>query len=317
MATYIARRLLELIPVLFGVSVVVFALLRMVPGDPALFIAGAEATPDVLAAVRRQMGLDQAIPVQYGLWLAGALRGDFGKSFVNGLPILDLVLQKVPATVELATAGLLFAIVLGFPLGIIAAKRRETVWDYLISGSAAMALGVPVYLLGVLFIAVFSLMLGWFPPAGRVRFEEGVDLAFRSLFMPAFCLGLAHAPILIRFTRNSILDVLHEDYVRTAIAKGLPERLVLARHVLRNAMIPVVTILGIVFGRLIGGVVITEAVFAWPGMGTMIIVAIGNRDYGLVQTSLLLIVVVFVFINLFIDVLYGWLDPRIRLGGGP
>ena len=308
--------MLETAPVLLGVSIIVFALLRLVPGDPALFIAGVEATPEVLAAVRHQMGLDQPIPVQYVLWLEHAVQGDFGKSFINGLPISHLVWQRVPATLELATAGLLFATVVGFPLGLLAAVRRGSLWDYLISGFAALALGIPVYLLGILFIAVFSLSLGWFPPAGRVQFEDSVPLALKSLFMPAFALGLAHAPILIRFTRNSILEVLNEDYVRTAHAKGVPSRLVMSRHVLKNAMIPVVTILGITFGRLIGGVVITEAVFAWPGLGTMVIVAIGNRDYGLVQSALLVIVVVFVFINLFIDVLYGWLDPRIRLGQG-
>jgi peptide/nickel transport system permease protein len=267
------------------------------------------------AAVRHRMGLDQPIPVQYAIWLWNALHGDFGKSFVNSIPVADLALRKVPATFELAAGGLLFTIVIGLPLGIVAAMRRSSVWDYLIGAFSATSLGLPVFLTGILLIAFFALQLGWLPSGGRVAFHEDLWLGLQSLFLPAFSLGLAHAPILIRFVRNSILEVMHEDYVRTAYAKGLEFRTVLIDHVLKNAMVPVVTIMGIVFGRLLGGVVITEAVFAWPGMGSTIITAIGNRDYSLVQMSLLLIVTAFVMVNLMVDVLYGWLDPRIRLRG--
>jgi peptide/nickel transport system permease protein len=316
MGAYAARRMLQTVPVLFGVSVIVFTMLRLVPGDPAIYVAGPEATPQVLAAVRHRMGLDQPVPVQYGLWLFQALQGDFGRSFVNGIPVTQLVWQRVPATLELAAGGMLFTLLLGFPLGILAAVRRDTIWDYLVAAFSATSLGIPVYWLGILMIMLFALGLGWLPPGGRTEFRDGLVPALTSMFLPTFCLGLAHAPILTRFLRSSILDVLHEDYVRTARAKGLPNDPILRRHVLTNALIPVVTVLGIVFGRLLGGVVITEAVFAWPGMGSMIITAIGNRDYSLVQATILLVVVAFIGINLLVDLVYGFLDPRLRLGGG-
>ena len=317
MGAYAARRVFQTIPVLFGVSVIVFTMLRLVPGDPAIYVAGPEATPQVLAAVRHRMGLDQPVPVQYGVWLVQALQGDFGRSFVNGIPVTQLVWQRVPATLELAIGGMLFTLLLGFPLGILAAVRRDSVWDHLVAAFSAVSLGVPVYWLGILMIMLFALSLGWLPPGGRSEFRDGLLPALTSLFLPTFCLGLAHAPILTRFLRSSILDVLHEDYVRTARAKGLPDGPILRRHVLTNALIPVVTVLGIVFGRLLGGVVITEAVFAWPGMGSMIITAIGNRDYSLVQATILLVVVAFIGINLLVDLVYGFLDPRLRLGGNP
>ena len=315
MGIYSARRILQTIPVLFGVSVIIFTMLRLVPGDPAIYVAGPEATPQVLAAVRHRMGLDQPIPVQYGLWLVQALQGDFGRSFVNGIPVTQLVWQRVPATLELALGGMLFTLLIGFPLGILAAIRRDTFWDHLVAAMSATGLGVPVYWLGILMIMLFALSLGWLPPGGRTEFRDGLVPALTSLLLPTFCLGVSHAPILTRFLRSSILDVLHEDYVRTARAKGLPSGPIMRRHVLTNALIPVVTVLGIVFGRLLGGVVITEAVFSWPGMGSMIITAIGNRDYSLVQATILLVVVAFIVINLLVDLVYGWLDPRLRLGG--
>jgi ABC-type dipeptide/oligopeptide/nickel transport system permease component len=270
----------------------------------------------VVAAVRRDMGLDQPLPVQYVLWMQHALTGDLGKSYISRLPVTQLIRGALPATVELALAALLIAVLLGIPSGILSAVSRQSLPDWAITVLNGLALAVPNFWLGILLIIVFALVLGWLPPGGRVDFLNNPGLAWKTLILPALTLGLHIAATLSRFTRAAMLEVLHEDYIRTARAKGLSQRRVIARHAIRNALIPIVTVLGIQFGRLLGGAVIVESVFAWPGVGRMVLQAVLNRDYLLVQGALLLLVASFIVINLIVDVLYGVLDPRIRLAHG-
>jgi peptide/nickel transport system permease protein len=312
--TYILKRLLQTLPVLFLTSVAVFLLLRLAPGDPAQYVAGPDAPPDTLEAVRRDLGLDQPWPVQYVLWLARAVRGDFGRSLISRYPVWDLILQGLPATIELAVAAFVLSLVLGVLLGVVSALTEGRLPDFAVSVFNALALGIPNFWLGLVLIIAFALLLGWLPPSGHVDFLESPLQSSRFLLLPAVTLAVQLAAVLARFLRSALLEVLREDYVRTARAKGLPEPRVIGGHALRNALIPLVTILGIQFGRLLGGAVIVEAVFAWPGLGTLAVTAVTARDYAVVQGVLMLLVTAFVGINLIVDILYGVLDPTVRLG---
>jgi peptide/nickel transport system permease protein len=294
--------------------VAVFLLLRLAPGDPAQYVAGPDAPPDTLEAVRRDLGLDQPWPVQYVLWLARAVRGDFGRSLISRYPVWDLILQGLPATIELAVAAFVLSLVLGVLLGVVSALTEGRLPDFAVSVFNALALGIPNFWLGLVLIIAFALLLGWLPPSGHVDFLESPLQSSRFLLLPAVTLAVQLAAVLARFLRSALLEVLREDYVRTARAKGLPEKRVIGGHALRNALIPLVTILGIQFGRLLGGAVIVEAVFAWPGLGTLAVTAVTARDYAVVQGVLMLLVSAFVLINLIVDILYGVLDPTVRLG---
>jgi ABC-type dipeptide/oligopeptide/nickel transport system permease component len=315
-STYVIRRLLQAVPVLVLASIAVFLVIHLVPGDPALLLAGPDATPEVVAAVRRDMGLDAPLPVQYALWMGHVLQGDLGRSYISRLPVTQLIRNALPATIELALAALTIAILFALPTGIISAVRRQSLPDWIVTAINGLALGVPNFWLGILLIIFFALIMSWLPPGGRVEFLSNPGVAWKSLILPAVTLGIPIGAALSRFTRAAMLEVLHEDYIRTARAKGLSARKVISRHALRNALIPIVTVLGIQFGRLLGGAVIVESVFAWPGVGRMILQAVLNRDYLLVQGALLLLVVSFITINLIVDLLYGVLDPRIRLATG-
>ena len=312
MKQYILSRLMQLIPVLLLTSVAVFMLIRLIPGDPAHVIAGAEATPEQLEAVRIQLGLDQPLPVQYVIWLGRVLRGDLGKSVISDLPVTKIIAQKVPVTVELTIAALLFSLMLAAPLGILSA-----VWprSWVASGTFwwnALAMAVPTFWLGILLMLFFGLQLKVLPTSGYVPFFSDPLKALRFLVLPALTLGAHVSAVLARFLRSALLDTLHQDYVRTARAKGLVERQVVLGHVLKNALIPVVTMLGLQFGAFMGGAVITEALFDYPGMGRMMLQAILTRDYTLIQGTILFIVSAFVLINLVTDIVYAFLDPRIR-----
>jgi peptide/nickel transport system permease protein len=313
---FIFRRLLESIPVLFLATVVIFLGLRLLPGDPALILAGQDATPETLQAIRQQNGLDQPLPVQYAIWLKNVVRGDLGVSFFTKTPVAQLLGQRIPATLELGIAGMLVSIILGIPTGIIAAVQSHRMPDWLISAFNGLAVAVPGFWLGILAILLFSLVLGWLPPGSRGDLFRDPVGEMKFLLLPAITLALPFAAGLSRLVKGSMLEVLNDDYVRTARAKGVGESGVIWRHALRNALVPVATILGLQFGRLLGGAVITESVFSWPGVGRLIRDSIGNRDYAVVQASLLMLVVVFVVINLLTDVTYGVLDPRIRLSRG-
>ncbi len=315
MIAYILRRLLHLIPVVLLTSVLVFLLLHLVPGDPAETVAGPDATPDVIQAVRQKMGLDRPLPVQYGIWLGNVVRFDLGASYISKMPVIDLVGYAFPATIQLALAGLFLALAVSLPLGVLASVKQASKLDLFVQGFTALGLGVPNFWLGILLILLFALILGILPPGGRIDPMQSPAMGLKTLILPAVTLGVQMSDVFTRFVRAAMLEVLHEDYVRTARAKGLHERVVVVRHALRSALVPVVTVVGLQFGRLLGGAVVVESVFAWPGVGRLIIQAVEQRDYTVVQAALLWLVLVFLLINLITDVLYAFLDPRIRLGG--
>jgi len=314
MTAYILRRLAQAVPTVLLTTVLIFLILHLVPGDPAAVLAGSDAPPEVVEALRREMGLDRSLPVQYVLWLSRVLRGDLGVSYVSKFPVWTLILRRLPATLELTVAGLAVGVILGMPAGILAAIRRGRLLDFLVTSSSALFLSVPNFWIGITFILAFALALNWLPPSGRVPLVENPLTALKFLILPALTLGMHIAAIFARFSRTALLEVLNEPFIRTARAKGLREWVVIVRHAFRNALLPVLTILGLQAGYLLGGAVVVESVFAWPGLGRMIVESIGNRDYTAVQGVLLVFVGMFVLVNLLTDLAYGWADPRIRVG---
>jgi len=303
MAQYVARRLLALIPILLGVSIVIFLMMRLVPGDPARQALGPEATGDEVELLRHQWGLDQPLPIQYVYWLERAVRGDFGRSTVSRVPVTEEIFARFPATLELAVASLLVSIVLGLGFGVLAAVEHDTLFDHLSMVAALLGICTPSFWLGLMLLLLFAVTLQWLPAFG------GGDV--QHLILPALTLGAGASAIIARVTRSSMLEVLGEDYVRTARAKGLAERRVILVHALKNAFIPIITILGLEFGGLLSGAIIAETVFAYPGVGLLLINSINNRDFPIVQGALLLFAVQFVLVNLLVDVLYAWINPRI------
>jgi len=312
MARFIARRVLLAIPTLLFASILIFLLLRLIPGDPATILAGSDATPTQVAAVRHDLGLDAPLVVQYVTWLNRALHGNFGRSLIGKYPVWDQVKRAYPATLELSITAMLLALLIAVPTGLTAALHPRSWVDRTLSALNAFAIGIPNFLLGILLILAFALTIPILPVGGRVPVLEDPVAGLKTLVLPAFTLAVGIAAVLSRFIRGAMLEVLNEDYIRTARAKGLRGRAVISRHALRNALIPVVTVLGLQIGRLLGGAVIVEAVFAWPGMGRLAVQAILTRDYTIVQATLLLLVTAFVFINLLVDIAYGLIDPRVR-----
>lgn len=303
MTGYILRRLLQTVLVVLGVSALAFGSMFL-SGDPTMVMASESWTRDQIAEFRHQMGFDRPWLVQYLDFLSRAVRGDFGVSLRQQQPVFRLLLQRMPATLELATAAMLIALGIGIPAGIIAATRRNTVVDRLLMVGALLGQSMPVFWLGLLLAMIFAVSLGWFPVAGRGGWNH--------LVLPAVSLGLFSVAYNARMTRSAILEVLGQDYIRTAQAKGVSWRRVLTRHALRNALIPVVTVAGLQFGGLLGGAVITESIFAWPGVGRLTIQAIQGKDLPLVQASVTVLATIFVVLNLFIDLLYAVMDPRVR-----
>jgi len=314
MLSFVVQRVAQAVPVVLLSTVAVFLLMRLIPGDPAQILAGPDATPESIEAIRRDMGLDRPLPVQYVLWLSHVAQGDLGKSVLSKLPVATVMAQRIPATLELALAAMLLTLLIAVPTGVIAAVRTDSALDWLITWLNGIAIAVPGFWLGILGIIVFALALGWLPPGGRGDFTRDPGQELKFLLMPALTLALGSAASLSRLVKSSMLEVLDDDYVRTARAKGLGERAVVLRHALRNALVPVITVMGLQFGRLLGGAVITESVFAWPGVGRMTLDAIGNRDYLVVQAALLALVLIYIVVNLLTDLAYGLIDPRIRVG---
>ena len=306
MLNYLLRRLAGALIVILGVSCLVFLLIQLVPGDPVEVMLGESASSADRAALREQLGLNQPILLQLWQYLSGLARGDLGISLFSQRPISELLLERIPATLLLTVAALGFALMIAVPLGVLAALRKDTAWDTGAMGFALLGVSIPNFWLGPLLILVFSLWLGWFPVSGA----EGPG----AWVLPALTLGTGLAAILSRMVRSSLLEVLQEDYMRTARAKGLSPTRVVWVHGLRNALLPVITLLGLQLGALLGGAVITETVFSWPGIGSLTIEAIQRRDYPLVQACVLLISLAYVVINLATDFVYAWIDPRIRLG---
>ena len=313
MTRYLASRLFSLLPVLLGTSVVAFGLIRLIPGDPVIALLGLEADAASIAAMRRQLALDQPLVVQYLAWLGHILGGDFGRSIQGGRPVLPLLLQALVPTFLLSAAALAISLAIAIPAGIIAATRRNSAADYTASFLALCGLSLPSFWLGILLMLTFSIWLPILPASGYVSPLADPAGHLQHLALPALTLGAALSAATMRMTRATMLEVLRADYIRTARAKGLHRRVVIWRHALRNARIPIVTLLGIQLGQLLGGVVITETVFSWPGIGKLTVDAIFARDYPVVQGAVLLTAALFVLINLATDLIYTVLDPRLRL----
>jgi peptide/nickel transport system permease protein len=289
-------------------------MLKLTPGDPATALLGVQATPEELARVRHALGLDRPWFVQFGIWLGNLLRGDLGASYISKKPVSELILTRLPVTLELSVWAMLIAMLIGIPAGILSAARRYTLLDYSITSLALFGISMPSFWFAILMILFFSLYLGWLPASGYVPWDRGLWPHLKSLMMPALALGLFLMGALVRFSRDSMIETLVQDYIRTARAKGLAPNLILLRHALKNALIPTVTVLGIQFGALLGGAVIIEQIFAFPGVGTMLLTAINQRDYPVVQGVTLIVALAFTFSNLLVDIAYTWLNPRIRYG---
>jgi peptide/nickel transport system permease protein len=311
---YVGARLIQAVPVLFLASLVIFGFIRLIPGDPALALAGQNATTEQIEALRHRFGLDRPLVAQYLTWISHAARGDLGVSYISDRPVADLIRQRIPATIQLALGSALVMLLIGGPIGVLAAIRPRNPLMRLVGIIIAIALATPTFWLGLLFILYFSVSRHWLPASGYVSFVESPVEAATHLLLPALTLGTYGTAVLIRFLSTSITDALQADYVRVAYAKGLRERSVVIRHALQVALPPVVTIMAIQFGQLLGGAVVTESVFGWPGLGRLILDAIGNRDYLVVQSTMLLFVTIFIALNVFADVVYALLDPRIRFG---
>ena len=312
MGTYIAARIAQAVPVLLLASVAVFLVLRLVPGDPAVSLAGENASPERIAEIRRQLGLEASWPEQYVRWLGAAIQGDLGTSFRTGLTVKRMLELALPPTVGLALVAYPLAVLVGIPLGVAAGVAPRSVWDWLLSGYTLLTLGLPNFLLGILLLWLFSVELGWFPAAGRVALFSDPAEALRRLALPALALGSGLAAVLARYTRTAVQETMGQDFIRTARAKGLAEFTVVVRHALRGSLIPVVTVMGLQVGHVLAGAVVIEQVFTRPGLGRLIVEAIRFRDYPVVQGTLLVLVVIFVGVNLVADLAYGLLDPRIR-----
>ena len=334
MWSYVLRRLLGLVPVLFGITLLVFLFLQLIPGDPAQAILGERGTPEQLAALREKLGLNKPLYVQYLTFVRNVLTGDLGTSAVSTIPVAEELKRRWPATFELALAATLVAVVFGIPVGILAAVRKNSLLDTLSMSLSLVGVSMPVFWLGLLLVYFFAVNLHWLPTGGRLSTDLAIDFrpitgflvldgmlalkpevlmdALRHLVLPALTLGTIPLAILTRITRSAMLEVLSQDYVRTARAKGLAERQVILKHALKNALLPVVTIVGLQFGTLLGGAILTETIFSWPGIGSYIYEGILNRDYPVVQAGVLVVATVFVLVNLLVDLSYALLDPRIQ-----
>lgn len=305
MVRYVLRRIVAIVPILIGTSLLVFLILKLVPGDPARMLVGENARAEDIENVRQYLNLDDPLYVQYGKFISRAVQGDLGQSYRSRRPVVSEIAARLPATLELAAVGFAVSLVIGMTMGILSATRQYSLWDNLAMVIALLGISLPVYWLGLMLIRLFSVNLHWVPTSGHSD--------WRSLILPAGTLGFSSAAVIARQTRSAMLEVLHQDYIRTARSKGLGERIVITRHALKNAAVPTVTVLGLQFGHMLGGVVITEMVFGWPGMGRLLVASITFRDIPMVQGIVLLFATAIVLINLVTDILYGFLDPRIKL----
>jgi peptide/nickel transport system permease protein len=312
MLNYLLKRLAAIVPTIFFVTIIIFGLQQLLPGDPAVILAGENQDPDVIAYLQKKMHLDKALPVRYAYWVAGVFQGDLGESLRIQQPVLALLKEKLPVTLELAAIAMLIALVIGIPAGIVSAVGKDTVWDYAANVIALWGLSTPNFWLGILMILLFSVSLGWLPASGYVSPFEDLQANLAAMIMPAFVLGNAIAAVLMRHTRSAMLQVLNADYVRTARAKGLDERSVVLKHALRNALTPIITLGALEFGTLLSGAVLTEQVFSIPGFGKLIVDAVFNRDYAVVQGVVLFTSSVYIVLNLLADLAYFLVNPRLR-----
>ena len=325
MSRYIIRRLIQLIPLLIGISILGFLLVHLSPGDPIRMLLGEDATTEDVARLNAVYGFDQPLHIQYFRWLSNALRGNLGVSIRQGIPVTTLIFERLGATLELAIVSVIIAILLGIPLGIIAAVKRGSIWDYLSMIVALVGVSTPGFWLGLILLSHVALKVDFLPMFGRdgsifgglwvlftqFRIDELLT-GLRYVLLPAFSIGTGMMAIITRLTRSSLLEVLGKDYIRTARAKGLSNQIVILKHALRNALLPVITIIGIQFGAMLGGAVVTETVFAWPGVGRLVINAISQRDFPIIQGGVLMMAVIFTLVNLAVDLSYALVNPRIR-----
>jgi peptide/nickel transport system permease protein len=312
MLTFLGKRLLQLVPTLFFVSVIIFSLQQLLPGDPALVMAGEERDPAVIEQIRRQYRLDQPVPVQYVYWVKGVLSGDLGESMRIKVKVRDLVLEKLPVTLQLALMAMVISLSIGITAGVISAVLKDSIWDYAANIFALWGRSTPNFWLGIMMIFLFSVELGWLPASGYVRPTEDFWGSIASTIMPAFVLGNVGAAVLMRHTRGAMLDALQSDYVRTARAKGLFERAVVLKHAMRNALTPVITLGALELGELLSGAVLTEQIFSIPGFGKLIVDSVFNRDYAVVQGVVLVTATVYITLNLLADIAYVLVNPRLR-----
>jgi peptide/nickel transport system permease protein len=309
---FLLKRLAAILPTLFFVSVIIFGLQQLLPGDPAVAMAGEERDPEVINYLRGKFHLDEPLPVRYGYWLKGVVHGDLGESVRIQRPVTELIVEKLPVTIELAALAMAIALVIGISAGIVSAVYKDTWVDYAANVFALWGLSTPNFWLGILFILLFAVKLGWLPASGYVSPFEDLRANLAAMILPAFVLGNALAAVLMRHTRSAMLQVLSSDYVRTARAKGLDERAVILRHALRNALVPVVTLTALQLGELLSGAVLTEQVFSIPGFGKLVVDAVFNRDYSVVQGVVLFTATAYIVLNLLADVAYVLINPRMR-----
>lgn len=315
MLAYVIRRLLMLVPVLLIVGVVVFALVHITPGDPAAVMLGDRATPDQVAALRHQLGLDRPIIRQFFDWFGNVLRLNFGDSIFLDMPVSQAIADRFQPTILLTLYALIIQIAIGIPVGVISAVRRGGWLDRLLMMISILGAAVPTFFLGIVLILIFAVNRRWLPAGGYVPISEDPVAHFKAMIMPAFALGFSSAGLLARLVRSTMLDVLRDDYIRTAYAKGVTERRVIIRHALRNALIPALTVIGASLGALLGGAVVTETVFTIPGMGRLIVQSISRRDFPVIQGAVMITAGIYVLVNLLVDILYIYIDPRVRYGG--
>ena len=312
MLHYLLKRLAAIVPTIFFVTIIIFGLQQLLPGDAAMILAGENQDPEVIAYLQKKMHLDEPLPMRYAYWVAGVFHGDLGESLRIQQPVLELIQEKLPVTLELAAIAMLIALVIGIPAGIVSAVGKDTVWDYAANVIALWGLSTPNFWLGILMILLFSVSLGWLPASGYVSPFEDLKANLSAMIMPAFVLGNAIAAVLMRHTRSAMLQVLNADYVRTARAKGLDERTVVIKHALRNALTPIITLGALEFGTLLSGAVLTEQVFSIPGFGKLIVDAVFNRDYAVVQGVVLFTSSVYIVLNLLADLAQFFVNPRLR-----
>lgn len=316
MGTFLLRRFGLMIVILFLVSVIIFSLVHLTPGDPARMMLGQEATPEALEALRNKMGLNDPLHIQYFNWVKDIVQGDFGNSLIDNTPVLSIILQKLPVTIQLTIFSFFIALVIAIPAGIISATKKGTFFDYFGTTFALSGVSIPPFFLGILLIYIFAISLGWLPPSGYVAPWEDFQKSMMLMILPALCVGVRLSAEITRMLRSSMLEVLGADYIRTAYSKGILGSSVVLGHALKNALIPVVTVSGLQLATFLGGAVITETIFAVPGLGRLVIDAIMSRDFPVVQGAVLFMAMIVVTVNFLVDILYSVLDPRIKLSGG-
>ena len=316
MTRYIVRRLIFMVPVAFVVSVIAFGLLRLAPGDPVLVFAGEERDPETLNQIRRSLGLDQPLPIQYVAWVGHAIQGDFGRSIRTRQRVSEAIVERIPASLELGGAALLLSVTVSMLIGTLSAVKRNSPLDLFATGFTVAGVSLPNFFLGLMLILIFGLVLRLFPPGGYAPFIDSPGENLKRLILPAITLATASTAVNMRQIRSSLLDVLSQDYIRTARAKGLSQNRVIIAHALKNGLIPVVTLIGLQIGALIEGAVITESIFFWPGVGRLVVDSIGGRDYPVVQAIVLISALTYMLSTLLVDIVYGYLDPRISVGRG-